>query len=315
MLQRLGDGVSKFMPPELASSGTQACECAYEHAGLVMRSPGANVEAHVRRELLTQEPHLLPLLFMHARNAWLSPGHPGWGVFKFQGVLCADIPHVFSESEPSHHRTPFSYACESSLIPCYTPPASAEQAVHEPIHEAAPPAGQGGDALEAGIFSSEIKAPGVSGDIFSMSSPEKAPESRDLFHLSADPLAPAAAPNPDGDVDMHAPRAFAGVDGASTGAAADVGASVFDSISFKGLSTVTNLSSLFASAVSLPADENANASTPPVINWMATTSNAKKMGVNVSVSPANVFPLGAQAGNETAAADEHQENANGESSI
>ena len=273
MLQCLGDGVSKFMPPELASSGTQTYECAYVHVGVVMRSPGANVEAHVRRELLTQEPHLLPLLFMHARNAWLSPGHPGWGVFKFQGVLCADIPHVFSESEPSHHRTPFSYACESSMIPCYTPPASAEQAVLEPVHEEAPPVGHGGDALVAGIFSSEIKAPGVSGDVFSMASPEKAPESRDLFHLSPDLLAPAAAPNPDGDVEKHAPHTFPGVDGASAGAAADVGASVFDSISFKGLSGVLNLSSLFASAVSLPANENnMNASTPPVINWMATTS-------------------------------------------
>lgn len=258
-----------------------------------MRSPAGNIEAHVRRELLTQEPHLLPQLYMHARNAWLLPGHPGWGVFKFQGAACSDVPLVLSEAEPATQHSIFTYACEPSLIACFTPASNEEppQHAHAPTEAPGP---------VAGITSSEMNARGVSGDIFSMSSPEKAPEHHDLFHLSTDPLAPVA-PNtardthPQQDVQMHAPHAFVGENRATRSAAGmDVGASVFDSVSLKGLSGVTNLSSLFASAVSLPPDENNNSNksspTPPVINWMATTSNAMNMGVPVNVNPVNVFP-------------------------
>ena len=265
-------------------------QAVFMHAGVVLRSPAGNVEARVRRELLTQEPHLLPQLFTHARNAWLVAGHPGWGVFKFQGAACADIPHIFFESAPSQQHTTYSYPCEASLIACYTPPAGSTQPVQEPAHEAGTSTGPPQDAANGavvGVANGEIDVRGVSGDIFAMPSPDKVPEHVDLFHLSTDPLAPAAPPDGDGDVRICALHALDGANGAG----ADVGASVFDSVSFKGLSGVTNLSSLFASAVSLPPDENnASEPTPPVVNWMATTSNAMNMGVNVSVSPVNVFP-------------------------
>lgn len=293
-----------------------------------MRSPGSNLEAHIRRDLLTQEPHLLPQLYTHARNAWFMPTHPGWGVFKFQGAPCADLPRAFRESEASEQAGLFTYACDASLIPPFTPSAAEEKthtnaqpqetagnthAAHAsapadvtmgvPIEKTEPAAEASGGVR--GITSSEMNARAIAdADLFSMCSPGKSPENHiDLFHLSTDPLVPVGATSgamlgahacgksADG-AQMHAPNAFGGTaEYAAGNSGANVGASVFDSVSLKGLSGVTNLSSLFASAVSLPADDTQNKSSPtvPVINWMATTSNARSMGVDVSLEPASIL--------------------------
>lgn len=94
-------------------------------AGVVMRSPYRNVEIVVPRDHLTQEPQLVPLLFMHAKSAWHSPGHPGWGLYKHQDMTTTQMPLADMSR----------YAINSQQVPCFTPSEYAGDAVRAAVGE------------------------------------------------------------------------------------------------------------------------------------------------------------------------------------
>lgn len=73
-------------------------------------------EAVVPRDHLIQEPQLKPLLLHHARRAWCTPGHPGWGFYTFQGRATSRMPPEGAAR----------YAVDPNKIPCFTPSTYAE---------------------------------------------------------------------------------------------------------------------------------------------------------------------------------------------
>lgn len=76
-----------------------------------MRSPYRNMEVVVPRDHLTQEPQLVPLLFMHAKSAWNTGGHPGWGLYKYNDTTSTQMPTADAQQ----------YGVNSQQVPCFTP--------------------------------------------------------------------------------------------------------------------------------------------------------------------------------------------------
>lgn len=87
------------------------CEPPASVAGMVMRSHDSKDEMVVPRDHLTQEPHLKPLLLRHARRAWCTAGHPGWGFYTYNGRGSVRMP---PESAGR-------YSVDLNRIPCFTP--------------------------------------------------------------------------------------------------------------------------------------------------------------------------------------------------
>lgn len=88
-----------------------------------MRSPYRNVEVVVPRDHLTQEPQLVPLLFMHAKSAWNTSGHPGWGLYKHLDATTTQMP---GSDTPQ-------YGVNSQQVPCFTPSEYAGDAVRAAV--------------------------------------------------------------------------------------------------------------------------------------------------------------------------------------
>eukprot|EP00892_Ulva_mutabilis_P004277 jgi/Ulvmu1/2220/UM013_0066.1 len=76
-----------------------------------MRSHESSLETIVPRDHLIQEPQLKPLLLRHARRAWCTPGHPGWGFYTFQGRSTERMPPEGAAR----------YTVDPNKIPCFTP--------------------------------------------------------------------------------------------------------------------------------------------------------------------------------------------------
>lgn len=228
-----------------------------------MRSPYRNVETIVPRDHLTQEPQLVPLLFMHAKSAWNTPGHPGWGLYKHNDATTTQMPG----SDASH------YSVNSAQVPCFTPTEYAGDAVRAAVGGTAAAASgkPAGEAVASGS-PGRGKLGGADGGDSVMADGKRSPS-------------PGGRRSPEVDAQRRAQLQnifnSAGVEAARDGGGATAAATAAG-LSSLGLST----GDIPWSQLSLPVDFPAP---PPGSNWMDTNAIAAQ-------TPAMPGPFGASAG-------------------